>query len=92
MDVALRCVRRLSESDDDNGRAVRPSECLEHHADLKRQFFSAGEMVLFAPDFAVIFGSHFEEFIPSVSRKLTALVSQLFRFGSREWFEIRGDS
>src|SRR6267378_3697870 len=49
-------------------------------------------MVLFAPNFAVIFGSHFEEFIPSVSRKLTALVSQLFQFGSREWLEIRGDS
>src|SRR6267154_3408348 len=48
-------------------------------------------MVLFAPNFAVIFGSHFEEFIPSVSRELTALVSQLFQFGSREWLEIRGD-
>src|ERR1039458_3850815 len=49
-------------------------------------------MVLFAPNVAVIFGSHFEEFIPSVSRKLTALVSQLFQFGSRERLEIRGDS
>src|SRR6267143_7172529 len=49
-------------------------------------------MVLFAPNFAVILGSHFEEFIPSVSRKLTALVPQLFQFGSRERLEIRGDS
>jgi len=49
-------------------------------------------MVLFAPNFAVIFGSHFEEFIASVSRKLTALASQLFQFGSREWLEMRGDS
>jgi len=49
-------------------------------------------MVLFAPNFAVILGSHFEEFIPSVSRKLTALVPQLFQFGSRQRLEIRGDS
>src|SRR5260370_7941838 len=49
-------------------------------------------MVLFAPNFAVILGSHFEEFIPSVSRKLTALVPQLFQFGSGERLEIRGDS
>jgi hypothetical protein len=49
-------------------------------------------MVVFAPNFAVIFGSHFKEFIPSVSRELMALVSQLFQFGGREWLEIRGDS
>src|ERR1700751_565959 len=49
-------------------------------------------MVLFAPDFAVIFGSHFEEFITAVSRELTALVSQRFQFGSCEWLEIRCDS
>jgi hypothetical protein len=49
-------------------------------------------MVLFAPNFAVIFGSHFEEFISSVSGKLTALVSQLFQFSSGEWLDIRSDS
>src|SRR6266853_4211997 len=49
-------------------------------------------MVLFAPNFAVIFGRHFEEFIPSISRELTALVPQLFQFGSRESLEIRGHS
>src|SRR5258708_29693753 len=48
-------------------------------------------MVVFGPKFAVIFGGHFEEFIPPVSRKQTALVSQLFQFASREWLEIRGD-
>jgi hypothetical protein len=48
-------------------------------------------MVLFTPNFAVIFGSHFEEFIASVSCKLTALVSQLLHFGSRQWLEIRSD-
>jgi hypothetical protein len=61
-------------------------------ANLKRQFFSAGEMMLFAPHFAVMFGSHFEEFISSVSRELTALVSQFFQLSGREWLEIRGDS
>ena len=34
-------------------------------------------MVLFALNFAVIFGRHSKEFIPSVGRELTALVSQL---------------
>ena len=49
-------------------------------------------MVLFVPNFTVIFGSHFEEFIPSVSRELTALVSQLCQFGCRHRLEIYGDS
>jgi hypothetical protein len=49
-------------------------------------------MVLFAPRFAIVFGSHFEEFEASVARQLTALFSHLFQFDSREWLEIRGDS
>ena len=58
---------------------------------LGGEFFCGGEVVLFAADFAVVFGAGLEEFVAAVGGELADVFAGGVEGGGVERFEANGD-